>query len=124
MKVFIKCCDPLCIEKMGFIESPGLSLHLNGSSGEEQPVGGVWRVQVVLEKRGFVGSVDQQHIVQPPTGLIAFRALGSFLRPTEAHAIGLGVVREGEQVDDGAAVSRCSVGEERNNTGLLVSVCV
>lgn len=109
---------------MEFVESPSLSLHLNGSSREEQPVGGVWRVQVVLEKRSFVGSVDQQHVVQPPTGLIAFRALGDFLCPTEAHAISLGVVREGEQVDNGAAVSRCSVGEERNNTGLLVSLCV
>lgn len=109
---------------MEFMESPGLSLHLNGSSGEEQPVGSVWRVQVVLEKRSFVGSVDQQHVVQPPTGLIAFRALGGFLCPTEAHAISLGAVREREQVDDGAAISWCSVGEERNNTGLLVSVCV
>lgn len=71
-----------------------------------------------------MGGVDQQHVVQPPTGLIAFRALGSFLSPAEAHAICLGVVREREQVDDGAAVSRCSVGEERNNTGLLVCVCV
>lgn len=87
-------------------------MYLDGSSREEEPVGSVWRVQVVLHEGGSVGSIDQQHIVKPPAGLIAFRALGGLLRPAETNAISFGVMWQGKQVDDGAAVGWGSRGEE------------
>lgn len=98
-------------------------MYLDSSSREEKPVGSVGGVQGVLQEGGSVGSIDQQHVVKPPTGLISFRALGCLLSPAEAHAISLGVMRQGQQVDDGAAVRRGSRGEERNNVGVLVK-CV
>lgn len=106
--------------------STGLSVYLDGSSREEQPVGRVWRVQVVLQEGGSVGSIDQQHVVKPPTGLISFGALGSLLSPAETHAISLGVMWQGKQVDDSAAVSRGSRGEEEKiqHGGVGESVCV
>ncbi len=92
--------------------STGLLAYLDGSSREEEPVGSVWRVQVVLHEGGSVGSIDQQHVVQPPAGLIAFRALGGLLRPAETNGIGPGVMWQGKQVDDSAAVGRSSSGKE------------
>lgn len=90
----------------------GLAVYLYGSSREEEPVGSVWWVQVVLHEGGSVGSIDQQHVVQPPTGLIAFGPLGGLLSPAETNSISLGEVWQGEQVDDGAAVGRGSRGDE------------
>lgn len=104
--------------------STGLSVYLDGSSREEQPVGCVWRVQVLLQEGGSVGSIDQQHVVKTPTGLISFGALGSLLIPAETHAISLGVMWQGKQVDDSAAVSRGSRGEEKiQHGGVGESVC-
>lgn len=80
-------------------------VYLDSSSREEQPVGSVWRIQVVLQEWGSVGSVDQQHIVKTPTGLITFWFLGGLLCPAEAHAISLGVIWQRQQVDDSAAVA-------------------
>lgn len=51
-----------------------------------------------------MGGVDQQHIVQTPTGLITFWPLGGLLSPAEAHAISFGVLWQWKQVDDSAAV--------------------
>lgn len=96
-------------------------MYLDSSSREEEPVGSVGGVQGVLQEGGSVGSIDQQHIVKPPTGLISFGALGCLLSPAETHAIGLGAVRQGQQVDDGAAVHGGSGGEERYNVGVLVT---
>lgn len=87
-------------------------MYLDSSSREEEPVGSVWRVQVVLHQGGSVGSIDQQHVVQPPTGLITFGALGGLLSPADTNAISLGVMWQREQVDDSAAVGRGSIGEE------------
>lgn len=95
-------------------------MYLDGSSREEEPVGSVWRVQVVLHEGGSVGSIDQQHVVKPPAGLVAFGALGGLLRPAEANAISLGAMRQGKQVDDGAAVGRGSRGETYNMRVLCV----
>lgn len=102
-------------------------MYLDSSSREEQPVGSVGGVQGVLQEGGPVGSVDQQHVVKPPTGLISFRALGGLLSPAETHAVGLGVMWQGQQVDDGAAVRRGSGGGEGHNMGVLVkcgSLCI
>ena len=90
--------------------SVGLLVYLDSSSREEEPVGSVWRVQVILHEGSSVGSIDQQDIVQPPAGLIALRALGSLLRPAEADAVSPGGQWHGEQVDHGAAVGRGSRG--------------
>lgn len=89
-------------------------MHLDSSSGEEEPVCRVGRVQVVLQERRFVGSVDQQHVVQPPAGLVALGALRSILGPADTHAIGLGAVRQRQQVHHGAAVGRRSAEGQRN----------
>lgn len=86
-------------------------VYLDSSSREEEPVGGVWRIQVFLHQGGPVGGVDQKHIVHPPAGLIAFRALGGLLRPAETNSIGSGGVWKWKQVDDGAAVGRSSGGK-------------
>lgn len=51
-----------------------------------------------------MGGVDQQHIVETPTGLISFWTLGGLLSPAEAHQVSLGVMWQRNQVDDGAAV--------------------
>lgn len=85
-------------------------MYLDCGSGEEEPVCSVWRVQVVLHERGSVGSIDQQHVVQTPAGLITFGALGGLLSPSETNGFSLGLMWQGKQVDDGAAVSRCSEG--------------
>lgn len=92
--------------------STTLSIYLNCSSREEEPVACVRRVQGVLHEGGSVGSVDQQHVVKPPAGLIAFGALGSVLRPAQTNTIRLGVMGKGQQVDDCAAVGRGSTGNE------------
>lgn len=97
-----------------------LSVYLDSSSREEEPVGSVWRVQVVLHEGGSVGSIYQQHIVKPPAGLITFGALGSLLRPAETNAISPGVMWQGKQVYDSAAVGRGSRGETRNMRVLCV----
>lgn len=89
-------------------------MYLDSRSGEEEPVGSVWRVQVVLHKRSPVGSIDQQHIVQPPAGLVAFGSTGDLLRPAETNAISPGLMRQGKQVDNGAAVGRGPGGETYN----------
>lgn len=73
-----------------------LSMYLDSGSGEEEPVSGVWRVKVVLHEGDFVSSIDKQHIVQTPAGLVAFRALGDLLRPAETNTISSGFVRQGE----------------------------
>lgn len=104
--------------------STGLLVYLDGSSREEEPVASVWRVQVVLHEGGSVGSIDQQHVVQPPAGLIAFRALRDLLRPAEANAISPGLMWQGKQVDDSTAVGRSSRGEETYNIRVWVNVCV
>lgn len=57
-----------------------------------------------------MGGIDQQHIVETPTGLISFWSLRGLLSPAEAHAIGLGVMWQREQVDDSAAVGGSSGG--------------
>lgn len=57
-----------------------------------------------------MGSIDQQHVVQTPAGLITFRALGGLLSPSETNGFSLGLMWQREQVDDGAAVGRCSEG--------------
>lgn len=51
-----------------------------------------------------MSSIDQQHVVKPPAGLVAFGALRCLLRPAEANAVSPGVIWQGEQVDDGTAV--------------------
>lgn len=86
-------------------------MYLDSSSREEQPVGSVWRIQVVLQQRGSVGSIDQQHIVKTPTGLITFWSLGGLLCPAEAHAISLGVMWQWQQVDDSGAVGGSPEGD-------------
>lgn len=55
-----------------------------------------------------MGGIDQQHVVQPPAGLVALGTLWSVLSPAKTHAIGLGALRQGQQVDHGAAVGRGS----------------
>lgn len=86
-------------------------MYLDSSSREEEPVGSVWRVQVVLHEGSSVCSIDQQNIVQPPAGLIALRALGSLLRPAETNAVSPGGQWHRKQVDHCAAVGRGSRGE-------------
>ena len=102
--------------------SSGLSGYLDCGSGEEEPVCRVWRIQVVLHERGSVGSIDQQHVVQTPAGLITFRALGGLLSPSETSGFGLGLMWQREQVDDGAAVGRGSEG--RGTIQLSLGLCV
>lgn len=68
-----------------------------------------------------MGGIDQQHIVETPTGLISFWSLRGLLSPAEAHAVGLGVMWQREQVDDSAAVGGSSGGEKG---GENVSYCV
>lgn len=98
----------------GPLPHPDSSVHLDSGSGEEEPVCRVGRVQVVLQQRGFVGSVDQQHVVQPPAGLVALGALRSVLGPAETHTVGLGAVRQRQQVHHGAAVGRRSAEGQRS----------
>jgi len=81
--------------------------HLDGSPGEEQPVGRVRRVQVVLQQGGPVGGVDQQHVVQCPAGLVALvPPRRGPLGPAQAHAFRPRAVRQGHHVHRGAAVGR------------------
>lgn len=83
-------------------------MYLDGGSREEEPVGSVGRVQVVLNEGGSMSSINYQHIVQPPARLVALWALGGLLRPAESNAISPGVMRQGKQVDNGTTVGRGS----------------
>ena len=103
------------------IMSAGFSVYLNGSSREEQPVGSVWRVQVVLQEGVPVGGIDEEHIIKPPTRLISFRALGSLLGPAEAYTVSLRAMWQWKQVDDSAAVTRGSRGHKTTRDGVLAN---
>lgn len=100
--------------------SPSYFWYLDGGSGEEEPVGGVRGVQGVLQQRGSVRSVDEQHVVQAPAGLVAFGALGRLLRPAETDAVCFGLMGQREQVHHGAAVGRGSGGEDESLSIILM----
>ena len=88
-----------------------MSAYLHSGTREEEPVGGVRGIQRIFQQVGPLGGVDQQHVVQPPAGLVAVGAAARLLGPAHAHPLLFGAQRHWQQVHHRAAVRRGPEGD-------------